>query len=587
MADPLDALTPKQRAIIKQLGDLEVSLENGMAGALPKVFATLSRDVQRVAANLSLDPNDRAKTLRELIGLKRKMGDLVVNNKEYQREVLKLTNEFKTIKNLTDQFIGSTMDDFEPTRKLYNAILESNIAITKDALLGGGIVDNFGNAIQEVLKANIAGVSDRATLMETLAKFIEGTPQRKAYLENYIKQTTNDSLMVFNREYLQTISEDLGMRHYLYQGTIIGDTRQFCQSRAGKYFTKEEVEKWASQTWDGKMAGTNSTTIFSYAGGYNCRHKIWPVTEEQYNRAKGITPPAATPPSPPVVAPPPPGIPPQMTAPPVLPKPLPTPKPPKQPIQKSKTMDELIAEMNDIYTNKLGVKVKSIEFDPSISIEKMQVRVNQLNKLADTYKLGDAVDKNSPIKFSMRSGGGAYGLVRHNSSFLNKKMMIQEVNFGHRFDEFRIPGNMKSSDFKPKSSIFNGSTALMSEAEKKVIADKLEVSTLTHEFAHFISLSQSSIVKDAQAIDFWDEIKKLNSKYKREIRKDILAANSETNLLTRTQKKAQVMREYLGDYAQTNLNEFFAEAFTEFNLNDNPSKWALEVKRITNKYFKK
>jgi len=250
-------------------------------------------------------------------------------------------------------------------------------------------------------------------------------------------------------------------------------------------------------------------------------------------------------------------------------------------------MDELVAEMNEIYTKKLGVKVKSIEFDPSISVETMQIRVNQLNKLADTYKLGDAVDKNSPIKFSMHSGGGAYGLVRHNSLFLNKKMMIQEVNFGHRFDEFRISGNMKSSDFKPKSSIFNGSTALMSEAEKKVIADKLEVSTLTHEFAHFISLSQSSVVKDAQGMDFWDEINKLNTKYKREIRKDILAANAETNIVLKYQNKAQTMREYLGDYAQTNLNEFFAEAFTEFNLNDNPSKWALEVKRITNKYFKR
>jgi len=550
---------------------------------LPKVFATLSRDVQRVAMNLSLDPKDRARTLRELIGLKRKMGELVVNNPEYQREVLKLTNEFKTIKNLTDQFIGSTMDDFVPTRKLYDAILQSNIAITKDALLGGGIVDNFGNAIQEVLKANIAGVSDRAMLMETLAKFIEGTPERRAYLETYIKQTTNDSLMVFNREYLQTISEDLGMKHYFYQGTIINDTRQFCQSRAGKAFTKAEVEKWASLDWVGKMAGTNSTTIFSYAGGYNCRHKLWPITEEQFNRIRGIVP-AETEPPIPVETPP--GIPPQMTAPPVLPKPIKPRKPPKATTPKVATMESLTAEMNDIMTKKLGLKVESIKIDPSISVENMQLRINQLNKLADTYNLGDGVDKSNSIKFVMQSGASSYGSVAYMGLPFEKKSMITNVNFGHRFDSNRITGNIPKRDYKPKSAILNGDIPTFDEALSKKIFDKLEVSTLTHEFAHLMTLTTTAKMGDIQAKNFWDEMKSLNAYYKRMIRKDFLNAQSDTSIL-RFQKKAEVMKNYLGDYAQTNLDEFWAEAFMEFNLNENPGKWALEVKKIADKYFKK
>ncbi len=578
MANPLDALTGKQRAIIKQLGDLEAALENGMAGALPKVFATLSRDVQRVAANLSLDPNDRAKTLRELIGMKRKIGDLVVNNPTYKEEVKKLLNEFSTIKDLTDQYIQSTIDDFVPTRRLYDAILQSNIAITKDALLGGGIVDNFGNAIQEVLKSNIAGVSDRAQLMETLRRFIEGTPERKAYLDRYIKQTTNDAVMVFNREYLQTISEDLGLKHYLYQGTIIGDTRQFCQSRAGRFYKKEEVEKWASQSWDGKMAGTNSTTIFSYAGGYNCRHKLWPISEEQYNRGKGIVEPKPTPP--PVIAPPP-SIPPQMTAPPVLPK------PPKATIPKVATMESLTEEMNDILTKKLGVKVKSITIDPSMTIEKMQVRVNQLNKLADTYKIGDGVDKKSAIDFTMQSIGNNFGFVRYNGLPLERKTMLTKVDFGHRFDITRVTGNIPKPDYKAKSSVFNGSTIMMSDAERKFIDDKLEISTLTHEFAHFISHSNSSKMGDSQSIKFWDEIRGLQSKYKKGIVKEFKDSLNEQNIVLKYQKKAQAWRNYLGDYAQTDVDEFWAEAFTEFNLNDNPSPWALEVKKIAEKYFLK
>lgn len=625
MADPLDALTPKQRAIIKQLGDLEVSLENGMAGALPKVFATLSRDVQRVAANLSIDPNDRAKTLRELIGLKRKIGDLVVNNPEYQREVLKLTNEFKTIKNLTDQFIGSTMDDFEPTRKLYNAILESNIAITKDALLGGGIVDNFGNAIQEVLKANIAGVSDRATLMETLAKFIEGTPQRKGYLENYIKQTTNDSLMVFNREYLQTISEDLGMRHYLYQGTIIGDTRQFCQSKAGKYFTKEEVEKWASQTWDGKMAGTNSTTIFSYAGGYNCRHKIWPVTEEQYNRAKGITPPAAIPPSPPVVARPP-AIPPQMTATPVLPKPIAAPKPPKgfagDTSGLPKTTNGLKKYINDSFEKNLGLKFSQTIVAREHSIEMFQEQVAAIDKLTKMYRVDGETHASSKLVFKSKKdyfGNVTYGSISSGTLPIKKVRIYTDANFGHEFSNqqvlSRLPKNVTTRPF-----------TLVDEVNERI-------ATSVHEFAHFISQSRA-IPSQFQSKPFWDEMRNIYSNYKQTLQVEIrelsdvrtkkneFAANyidglknlsdvktklgeasieyqnlskELKNIQSNLQKTSEefvkleesFQRNYLGDYSQTNVDEFLAEGFTNYHLHSRPSKWASEIGKLVNKYFKK
>jgi hypothetical protein len=572
MADPLDALTGKQRAIIKQLGDLETALENGMAGALPKVFATLSRDVQRIAANLSLDPNDRAKTLRELIGMKRKIGDLVVNNPTYKEEVKKLLNEFSTIKNLTDQYIQTTIDDFVPTRRLYDAILQSNIAITKDALLGGGIVDNFGNAIQEVLKSNIAGVSDRAQLMETLRRFIEGTPERKAYLDRYIKQTTNDAVMVFNREYLQTISEDLGLKHYLYQGTIIGDTRQFCQSRAGKFFTKEEVEKWVSLDWDGKMAGTNSTTIFSYAGGYNCRHKLWPISEEQYNRGKGIVAPKPTPP--PIVAPPP-SIPPQMTAPPVLPKP---PKPPKEPSAfygdisgLPNTIKGLKNHLNDALNKNLGLTFSETIVARDLQVQVMQQKVGAIEKLSEMYRTDGATFSRSKLIF--REGNTYYGRVV--SSLQGTKRVYLEANFGSAIDQQRIVSKLSKTRI---------------QMPKSIVDDVNEnIATSVHEFAHFISQNRAN---QASSMDFWKSMKDLFADYKSGISNDIKKLNETRLQLGATSDEFLKMekafrKNYLGDYSQTNVDEFFAEGFANFHLNSEPSKWASEIGKIVNKHFKK
>jgi hypothetical protein len=120
-----------------------------------------------------------------------------------------------------------------------------------------------------------------------LRKFIEGSPQDAPFLNRYIKQTTNDAVMTFNAEYIQTIAEDLDVEHYYYQGTLIADSRPFCVSRAGRYFTTDEVKAWPNlKGWQGRMAGTNSSTIFIYRGGYNCRHQLWPVSKEQYEAAQ-------------------------------------------------------------------------------------------------------------------------------------------------------------------------------------------------------------------------------------------------------------------------------------------------------------
>ena len=279
------AKTPEQ--LIKQIQELQLAIESRMDEALPKVFAKLSDQVIDLASDLSLDPKDRARTLKELIKLKKDIANTIITNAPYQLQVAEVIKGFEMLAELSNEYITLAIGDFKPKKALYEAILEANIATTKDALLGAGIRENFGTAIQEVLKDNIAGIGSRSELNKTLRKFIEGTPQDAPFLNRYIKQTTNDAVMTFNSEYIQTIAEDLDVEHYYYQGTLIADSRPFCVSRAGRYFTTDEVKAWPNlKGWQGRMAGTNSSTIFIYRGGYNCRHQLWPVSKEQYDAAK-------------------------------------------------------------------------------------------------------------------------------------------------------------------------------------------------------------------------------------------------------------------------------------------------------------
>lgn len=285
-------MTDKQLEIIKRIQTLQAELEEGMNSRLPEIFKGLSDQVIELTNDLPLDPKKRAANIRAIIGLKTQLTNVIVTNPEYVKEVGRVLDGFKDLKKLSDLYFSELIDGFNAKEVLYQEILKANIEITKDMLLGSGIRNNFANAIQETLLANASGTTNRTVLQKTLRQFIEGTPEEQAYLNRYVKQVTNDSVMGFSRQYNQTIAEDLNLQFGFYSGTAIKDTRSFCRARHGRYFKKSEVENWANLgNWDGRAKGTTKSTIFTLLGGYNCRHDYYPISQTQYRVAekKGLT----------------------------------------------------------------------------------------------------------------------------------------------------------------------------------------------------------------------------------------------------------------------------------------------------------
>ena len=99
----------RQEQIIKKIEALQAKLEKEMAEALPEIFSQLSDEVIDLVGELSLDPDDRAKSLREMILLKRRIGDALVSNVVYQTSVKSLTDGFKELANLTDDYMGEVL----------------------------------------------------------------------------------------------------------------------------------------------------------------------------------------------------------------------------------------------------------------------------------------------------------------------------------------------------------------------------------------------------------------------------------------------------------------------------------------------
>ena len=90
----------------------------------------------------------------------------------------------------------------------------------------------------------------------------------------YASLLVTDSIMGFDGQLAKFRADELGLTSYLYYGSIIKDSRDFCRKHAGKVYTEEQIrEIWANDSGQGRDLGSP----FIVRGGYNCRHSWQPI----------------------------------------------------------------------------------------------------------------------------------------------------------------------------------------------------------------------------------------------------------------------------------------------------------------------
>lgn len=196
----------------------------------------------------------------------------------YADAVAAYVSELGDIADLWDDYFAELIGSaFNPDRKLFERIWAEAAEITRESLTGQAIQQEIGRGAQAVLRGNILGRASAREAEAALKLFIEGSTDRDGKLLGRIKQISRDGASQFSRNYTQAVSASLGLEWYYYSGGTVRDSRDFCRHRQGQYFHKSEIEAWASLQWQGKIPVTNSATIFSYLGGYNCMHILRPV----------------------------------------------------------------------------------------------------------------------------------------------------------------------------------------------------------------------------------------------------------------------------------------------------------------------
>lgn len=154
------------------------------------------------------------------------------------------------------------------------------------ALIAGGYLDRLGKteAARELLRSYVVNsiVSGRSLFdfRNGFRELIVGNPDTDGALQRYWRQYAYDTYNKAHEVVNVSMADELNMSHFIYQGSIIPTSRQFCRKRAGKVFTRAQADTWKNDPdlIDPKTKDTYNPLI--ERGRYNCRHWINWISED-------------------------------------------------------------------------------------------------------------------------------------------------------------------------------------------------------------------------------------------------------------------------------------------------------------------
>lgn len=206
---------------------------------------------------------------------------------EYMDALIQFTREFNVQAGLSNDYMREIQDEFIE-KSIYKETLRTTQEQAVELLSQSGVNQAFINPVKEILNVSVTSGSSFNDMVQALSDIVIGTKGKDGLLLHQVKQVAYDGFAFADRQYLRTITNDLGYEWFQYFGGILEDSRCFCVTHLNGYFHKSEVEYWGDtpSLWDkkvgcekggGRVTETNKGTIFTFAGGYRCKHQIIPV----------------------------------------------------------------------------------------------------------------------------------------------------------------------------------------------------------------------------------------------------------------------------------------------------------------------
>jgi hypothetical protein len=266
---------------------LETAAIKTQAEAWKKIRPILAEMDVDAAGNIEQTENNVRR-----IGLINEELKKVLAGSEYKEAVKSFLDSIDKGVQLTDEIARTFEESFEPNQ-VQKQLLQISKQNAINAFYGSGLDARFTQPFLEQLTANVAARAPLREAVNALEGLVVGTEANDGRILANIKTTATTAQAVADRSYSAAVNEELGIEWYEYLGGEIDTTRPFCRNREDGIYHKKEIEAWGDGknsagindirdgTWAGRIDGTDSKSIFTFVGGWNCRHYLVPVPENK------------------------------------------------------------------------------------------------------------------------------------------------------------------------------------------------------------------------------------------------------------------------------------------------------------------
>jgi hypothetical protein len=210
---------------------------------------------------------------------------------DYLNAIKEFAGEIGSQAKLNNKILEQTIGTFEDS-EMFKATVERS-QVNALLLLDEGAVTN--NLLQPIAQILTNSIVSNVSFQQAVATLRENMVGEKSLLGRYSKTIIKDAFSISDRQYNQLISKENGIEFYRYDGGKLKTTRYFCCVRSNKIYHYKEISSWGSKPslWNkgdatgcdklnggGMNPDTNTSTIFSYLGGYNCQHILVPIATQ-------------------------------------------------------------------------------------------------------------------------------------------------------------------------------------------------------------------------------------------------------------------------------------------------------------------
>lgn len=266
--------------LARAIDELITNADSRYVSAIGRVQKDLYNQLTAILSDLELDSEGYIKQSvanRKVLTKANDKIQEVFSSSIYTTAVSNYVNVVPKVDLQNVKYFTAVDEAFKPNKLFLRNLQSDTIATIEKYVLQDGLQSQVINPLSQILNQNVNSGGSFAGFLDQVRNYVLGNDQVEGRAMSYTRTYLRDSLFTYARAFQQAITDDLGLEYYLYSGGIIDKTRPFCEERAGKFFSHKEIEAMASIEWAGKKQGTTESSIFLFAGGWNCGHQIIPV----------------------------------------------------------------------------------------------------------------------------------------------------------------------------------------------------------------------------------------------------------------------------------------------------------------------